>query len=909
MHHHSKTQGAATVTHISLSPSRAFMIISSRILVWMLLFACATSVYADERPQRGRIVYEGTYSGREVVGFVLLNQGTDLEGAITISIDFDGPAARATIRTTGKLQSSVASGLVEGDQCKLFGRGNLAIEARCTASDFTGTLSSQTRSDRRTNVSFKLAKRPDSSSLNNKPSASSPQAVRSLPEENIEIGIGGFRIGMTLDQVRSLLITRDIKYVIRAQDPTTSDDNQIGFRVLDPKTKEEIDVAANFNKSDQMKLVSLEFSTPNDQFGEWLSIIPPGERRLRENQKEAVKIAVGCLSPRVAVSIWSNPRITRLLFDTNTETLKDCGAAPPSGSIPMIAFQLEKRTAQPSSARFGESPPVSPSTPSSTANSPEYSRVLGCSSLAVQFGRAYGDKELESSGEALVIGLVDIRRKLSITSEQGKQDVEQRTKRNREMSMSPEGNMKLLAELVECRDAGLLVGWGRPGQVVSPKGNSSLGVTASKPVDTTKIQTDFDLQYEAAEQLLARWVGYLPTEEIDGKNLFEVAGVDSVPMLEYIRRAGVEVNSIVWTKVWDALPSSIKNRRNFAFGFCTLSNPSCGPPNNQVEGVFHIDLNNKSSDFQRPTWDVWFTLPNVKASTQVGRACRVSKIGMLCMRDGPNNGGPFNRGKNPEMQYVASAFYSWNWKLNSENSMPDCGSDSHTVQGVARNLAKAREVSKGLSHLLLYYCESSPSRCSETKYVVARDSELALLQCVQTSIATPKALKEVAAARMNAIWNSVPVLSASSDLYDSAFVAGDSVKTQQPVASLPADQALSKLREGLRPDGHLAKHVVCRVYGKILFDRGVFRSDPSITADSIKVLDGSLYIYAHRWALGEGSSEKSSRELTREVITSLDRTFERMHVEMKDLSIEKLTLSAGLAGCSERNRELLASTR
>lgn len=120
-----------------------------------------TPVYAQERPLRGKVIYEGTYSGKQTEGLVLFNQGPELVGAITLTIEFDGNAIRATYKTTGKLASGSVTGLVEGDVCKLFGKGNLTIEADCNENSFSGKLFQQPKPELRRQVTFQLNRRSD----------------------------------------------------------------------------------------------------------------------------------------------------------------------------------------------------------------------------------------------------------------------------------------------------------------------------------------------------------------------------------------------------------------------------------------------------------------------------------------------------------------------------------------------------------------------------------------------------------------------------------------------------------------------------------------------------------------------------------------------------------------------------
>lgn len=143
------------------SLSRAFG--EARLAAMILVFAgiALTPVHAQERPLRGKVIYEGTYSGKQTEGFVLFNQGPELVGAITVTIDFDGSAIRATYKTTGKLASGSATGLVEGNVCKLFGSGNLTIEADCTESSFSGKLFQQPKPELRRQVTFQLNRRSD----------------------------------------------------------------------------------------------------------------------------------------------------------------------------------------------------------------------------------------------------------------------------------------------------------------------------------------------------------------------------------------------------------------------------------------------------------------------------------------------------------------------------------------------------------------------------------------------------------------------------------------------------------------------------------------------------------------------------------------------------------------------------
>ena len=134
------------------------------LLALLMLWTLSTAdSQAAERPSRGQIVYEGTYTGRAGEGFMFLG-GSDIEGAITLTVNFDGDALRASYKTTGPLSGASVSGLVSGNSCRLTGRRNLSIEGECTATTFIGKLVHQPVSTRKTTVDLRLTVRAETSS-------------------------------------------------------------------------------------------------------------------------------------------------------------------------------------------------------------------------------------------------------------------------------------------------------------------------------------------------------------------------------------------------------------------------------------------------------------------------------------------------------------------------------------------------------------------------------------------------------------------------------------------------------------------------------------------------------------------------------------------------------------------------
>jgi YD repeat-containing protein len=150
--------------------------IRSALLVGIALFLCIELCSAQERPERGKITYEGTYSGRAAEGFLFL-AGSDIEGAITLTVDFDGPAVRARYTTTGKLPGGAVTGLVSGINCRLTGNKNLTVEGECTEAGFNGTLISQPVPERKTTVKFRLTAKGEVSGGAQRPVRSVPDGV------------------------------------------------------------------------------------------------------------------------------------------------------------------------------------------------------------------------------------------------------------------------------------------------------------------------------------------------------------------------------------------------------------------------------------------------------------------------------------------------------------------------------------------------------------------------------------------------------------------------------------------------------------------------------------------------------------------------------------------------------------
>lgn len=87
---------------------------------------------------RGKIVYKGTYSAERTVQSSRSQNSTEFSGALTLTLEFKGPAVTGVIRTTGPLRPNRISGLHQNGTCKLYDSGE--ISGPCTLGSFNGTM-------------------------------------------------------------------------------------------------------------------------------------------------------------------------------------------------------------------------------------------------------------------------------------------------------------------------------------------------------------------------------------------------------------------------------------------------------------------------------------------------------------------------------------------------------------------------------------------------------------------------------------------------------------------------------------------------------------------------------------------------------------------------------------------------
>ena len=95
-------------------------------------------------PQRGTVVYRGTYAGEETTTSSDKRKPPRLRehsGALIVHMEFNGPAVEARVDATGTLRDFRVSGVREGTSCKLFGKTTkVSLIGKCTASEFAGVI-------------------------------------------------------------------------------------------------------------------------------------------------------------------------------------------------------------------------------------------------------------------------------------------------------------------------------------------------------------------------------------------------------------------------------------------------------------------------------------------------------------------------------------------------------------------------------------------------------------------------------------------------------------------------------------------------------------------------------------------------------------------------------------------------
>jgi hypothetical protein len=109
---------------------------------------------APTAPLKGSVTYKGTYGGSSVTQRGRYAEANELAGAVTIDVKFDGASVVASFRTTGSMSGFNASGLRNGDTCRLFYRTTFVVEGTCSNKEFTGYFQTTGAGRRQTNVEF-----------------------------------------------------------------------------------------------------------------------------------------------------------------------------------------------------------------------------------------------------------------------------------------------------------------------------------------------------------------------------------------------------------------------------------------------------------------------------------------------------------------------------------------------------------------------------------------------------------------------------------------------------------------------------------------------------------------------------------------------------------------------------------
>lgn len=115
----------------------------------LLLTTVASSMISVARaealapPKKSTVVYQGTYEGEATKKSRGNSRSSEMSGALTIQVKFDGPAVTANIRSTGTMKSAVATGSRTGTNCKLYYKNGDILEGVCDQDGFRGVIRSQ----------------------------------------------------------------------------------------------------------------------------------------------------------------------------------------------------------------------------------------------------------------------------------------------------------------------------------------------------------------------------------------------------------------------------------------------------------------------------------------------------------------------------------------------------------------------------------------------------------------------------------------------------------------------------------------------------------------------------------------------------------------------------------------------
>ena len=121
------------------------------------------------KPFRGKIIYQGSYTGRAILPaqggssvrggafnvFIPNTKTVDLAGAITIELEIEGQAVRGNFKTTGPLNPENFSGVLNAEGCTLhIPRGGATMKGPCGADGFVGVMTSPPSVNFTVNVQF-----------------------------------------------------------------------------------------------------------------------------------------------------------------------------------------------------------------------------------------------------------------------------------------------------------------------------------------------------------------------------------------------------------------------------------------------------------------------------------------------------------------------------------------------------------------------------------------------------------------------------------------------------------------------------------------------------------------------------------------------------------------------------------
>jgi hypothetical protein len=91
-------------------------------------------------PANGKVTYRGTYTGTVAPLGRSRQPPTEVAGAVTIELTFEGAAVTGRFETTGARDSFRVSGVREGNGCKLYNGMLTSMVGTCSARNFQAVL-------------------------------------------------------------------------------------------------------------------------------------------------------------------------------------------------------------------------------------------------------------------------------------------------------------------------------------------------------------------------------------------------------------------------------------------------------------------------------------------------------------------------------------------------------------------------------------------------------------------------------------------------------------------------------------------------------------------------------------------------------------------------------------------------